>query len=233
MKEVKKFKIRCSAIGQIMGEPRNKKDREAGLLSQTAKTYCEKWLKEQLYNKRKNISSKYFTKGNIVEQDSLDFIADQLGLGMLLKNEVRKSNEYMEGECDAIITELIIDAKNSWDHDTFPLFATEPPDTNNVWQLQGYLELFDRPKGKVIYVLSDTPEHLIRKEAYYHCRDLGYEELDDDIFDKFLANMTYGDVPDNLKIKIFSFDRNQEDIEKIKQQVGKCRIYIKELLKLI
>ena len=55
---MKDFKIRCSGIAQIMSSPRNKKDKEAGLLSQTSKTYCEEWLKEQIYGVKKSIDNK-------------------------------------------------------------------------------------------------------------------------------------------------------------------------------
>jgi hypothetical protein len=57
---MKDFKIRASQCGQIMTNPRAKKDIEAGVLSQTAKTYCEIWLKEQLYSEQKNAFSRTF-----------------------------------------------------------------------------------------------------------------------------------------------------------------------------
>ena len=40
------FKIRCSAIGQIMTNGRS-----GDGLSQTAKSYCENWVKEKIYSK--------------------------------------------------------------------------------------------------------------------------------------------------------------------------------------
>ena len=43
-----KFKIRSSATGSIIGEPKAKKAKEAGELSQMAKTYCEDWAKEKI-----------------------------------------------------------------------------------------------------------------------------------------------------------------------------------------
>ena len=55
---MKQFKIRCSSIGKIMGQPRSKAAKEAGELSETAKTYCRDWIMEQLYDRRKNIIAK-------------------------------------------------------------------------------------------------------------------------------------------------------------------------------
>ena len=40
--KIKEFKIRASATSQIIGKPKTKKAQEAGELSQTAKSYCQK-----------------------------------------------------------------------------------------------------------------------------------------------------------------------------------------------
>lgn len=258
---MKKFKIRCSSIGKIMGnlepltekqielmnnlnvkEKRTEKQEETLQelklklntptdLSQTAKSYCEMWLKQQLYSRRKNIKSKYMDKGLIMEDNSIDFIADYLNLGMLIKNEVRMSNDYMEGECDVLLPKDIFDAKNSWDCFTFPLFDKEIPNIDYYWQGQGYMELYNRDSYKLIYVLSDTPAHIIRREAYFYAINNGYDELSKEIHQEFIDNMTYPDIIDNLKIKIFPFTRNNNDIKKIKGQVIKCREYINNLIK--
>ena len=66
---MKQFKIRCSAIVQIMTNPRAKKDVEAGLLSATTKTYYQDWYKEQLYKRRKTFSNKYVQKGFYAHND--------------------------------------------------------------------------------------------------------------------------------------------------------------------
>ena len=71
-----KFKIRCSAIGKIMTEPRSKKDKETGELSETAKSYCKEWLLENLFNRQNFQGSKYTEKGIEVEQQSIDFLVD-------------------------------------------------------------------------------------------------------------------------------------------------------------
>ena len=263
MKNIPKFKIRCSAIGDIISDsgmiseaqllkldglqnkPKARTElqekemqrliwlRENPQISQGAKTYCEKWVKEHLYNSRKEFTSKYTDKGNIMEDESIDFITDQLNLGFLIKNEVRKSDEWMEGEADVLPNELVIDAKNSWDHETFPLFANVPPDDNNYWQIQGYMNLWNRPNGKVVYTLMNTPEHLILGEAKRYCWNQGYEELDNDIYLEFHNNMTYDDIEDALKIKVFDIERNDDDIQKIKDRVEMCRDYIAELIKQI
>ena len=223
------FKIRASACGHIMTNPRSKKDIEAGILSKTSKDYCETWVKEQIYGRTKEFTSKYTDKGNIVEDNSLDFIAEQLGYGMLIKNEKHLENHVMMGTPDVILKDLVIDVKNSWDNFTFPLFETEITNKNYYWQAQCYMSLTGKQKFKLIYVLSDTPSHLIEREAYWWCKNNGYDELDLDIHKQFIRNMSYNDIPDNLKIKVFDIERNQIDIDKIEKRVIECRNYINKL----
>lgn len=231
MNNIPTFKIRCSAIGEIMTSPRAKNE----LLSATTKTYCQKWLKEQLFNRRENISTKYTQKGIIVEDHSIDFLAEQLGYGFLIKNEDSFENDFLTGTPDLLPpnTDEVIDVKSSWSWTTLPLFEDSCPNKNYWWQLQGYMALTSRSKARLSYILSDTPIHLIEREARRYCFDNGYDELDSDIYDKFYADMTYNDVPSSLKIKTFDFDRDDDAIQQIYERVTQCREYITELTKKI
>jgi hypothetical protein len=194
-----------------------------------AKTYCKDWLKSQVYNRKKEIQNKYTEKGHIVEDNSIDFIADQLGYGLLIKNEFRKENDFMTGECDVVQPDHIIDVKNSWSWETFPLFETEIPNMDYYCQGQIYMHLWDKSKYKLIYILSDTPMYLIEKDAYYWCKNNGYEELESSILDKFIQKMTYPDIENKFKIKVFEFERDEKYIEDIITRVKLCREYIEEL----
>ena len=88
---MKEFKIRCSAIGKIMTNPRSKTE----TLSKTTKTYLEEWSKEQIYNRKKEVFSKYIDKGNAVEVESLNFIAKELDISNLVKNEESFENGFL------------------------------------------------------------------------------------------------------------------------------------------
>ena len=226
---MKQFKIRSSQTGKIVGNPRAKKDKELGLLSQTAKSFCKLWLKEQIYNRKKEFSNKYTQKGIIGEDDSIDLTAKFLKYGMLLKNEDNFEDNFKTGTPDVILPKLIIDVKSSWDFDTFPLLQKDIPNMDYYWQAQSYMSLVNRDNYKLIYVLIDTPKHLITKEAYYYAKDNGYEDLTDEIYQMFYKKMTYLDIPNKYKIKVYDISRNNEDIKKIEQKVIACREYIKEL----
>jgi len=261
MKQVKQFKIRCSAIGHIMTEPKgaitekqldeikvlqlkeNPTDKQLDRLkelcdkrdnpelSATTKGYCEDWLKSQIFNRKLEFTSKYTEKGLIMEDDAIDFVAKQLNLGMLFKNEQRFEDNYMTGETDIQIKDFVFDIKNSWSWETFPLFEKYIPNQLYYWQLQGYMNLTNRKQSKLIYVLSNTPQHLIEREAKNYCFYNGYGDLDMEIYNEFHRKLTYDDIPAKLKLKIFEINRNEQDIDRIKNRVIECRKYIDELIK--
>jgi len=227
-----KFKIRCSAISQIMTDPKTKKAKEAGELSQTAKTYCETWLKEQLYKQRKEFSSKYTEKGNQTEDSSIDFLKDQGVLGAFdQKNEEYKSNDYIGGTCDVDTIKDIVDLKNSWDCFSFPLFQTSNKNKAYEWQLQGYMELWQRETSRLIYCLTNTPEELVDKEIYYATneKELTKEEYEE-IETKTRAKHNYSNLDPILRYKIFSIERDKSKAESIKARVAQCQTYINYLL---
>lgn len=191
-------------------------------LPDTCTTYLQEWVKESLYKRRKEVSTKYMEKGLVVEDNALDFIADYLDLGLLIKNDKHHQNEFAQGTPDAILKDTVIDAKACWDCFTFPLFESEIPDKDYYWQGQIYMWLTDRQKYKLVYALMDTPEYLIEKEFKFN----NFYEKD---WEEFRAKYIYSDIPDDLRIKIFEFERNYSDIERIKNRVIECRAYIKTL----
>lgn len=219
MKTLKNFKIRASGCGSIMG---------VRGLGKTGETYVQKWMKEQIYDRRQTFSSKYTQKGNEVEDNSIDFVAEHLGLGMLIKNEDHFENDFMTGTPDLILNDCVIDVKNSWDCFTFPLFDTEIPNNDYFYQGQVYMALTGKTKYKLIYTLLDTPKHLIEKEAYYFANNNGVE-FDEELFNEFESKMTYSNIPAEYKIKVFDFEYCQKTVDKIKDRVNECRQIILEL----
>jgi hypothetical protein len=117
------MKIRCSALGKIMTNPRSKSE----TLSAGCKTYIKELVKEDLFMYRSTIDSKYLTKGIDLEDTSIDLYNEVHGT-LYLKNTERLSNEFITGECDINAEDKIIDIKTSWSLETFP---AAPEDINN------------------------------------------------------------------------------------------------------
>jgi hypothetical protein len=200
--ELQNFKIRCSAIGKIMTNPRAKSE----ILSETCKSYLQEWLKQQLYGVEKQIQSKYLSKGLEVEALALDYYAEVKGLGFVLQNVDKFSNEFMTGTPDLIINDLVIDMKASWDCFTFPLFDTDI-DKAYWMQLQGYMALTGKRSARLVYTLQNTPE------------ELTYDEVAD-----------YSELPSKLRIKEFEIEYDLQFIELVNERVLLCREYVNELL---
>jgi hypothetical protein len=196
--QLNEFKIRCSAISLIMTEPRSKSE----TLSQTCISYLEQWVKEQLYNTKKQINSKYLTKGNDVEIEAIEYYADVKDLGFVLKNQDYFENDYITGTPDLITNNIVYDFKSSWDCFTFPLFETKV-DKNYEAQLQGYMALTGLKKAKLVYTLQNTPDELQWDEP-----------------------IDYSIYPDALRIKEFEIDFDSEFIHRVNNRVIECRNYI-------
>lgn len=225
------FKIRCSAIGNIMTEPKTIKDKEAGKLSATCITYVQDWIKSQpeFYNRYHEFTSKYTEKGNQCEDSSIEYASRVYGWKNVKKNTEYRENEFLTGTADVILTDSVEDIKNSFSDKTFPLFENEIPIDGYGWQLLGYCELFDKKQGGLIYTLMDAPEELIDREAYYKAKSLGYDETPIEIYDEVKKHMTYSDLRDELRIKRFFIDADKAKMQLVYDKVEKIRNYIKSL----
>lgn len=215
------FKIRSSGAGSIMAYPGNKE------LPTGAKTYLNQWLAEQLYDRKKVFTSKYTNKGNECEDASIDLVAERYGWGLVSKNDAYFENEYITGTPDLILSDTVVDIKNSWDCFTFPLFGKLNPDYD--WQVQCYMDLTGKNKASVIYTLMDAPDELVEKEATILSYKAGYSELEADFYEEVKASMTYSHLPIELRIKRFDVERDEKKIQQIKDRVISCREYIKSL----
>lgn len=224
----KSFKIRCSAIGQICGGFRGNAARGEYKLPQTAKTYCKQWLKEQIYDRRKEVSSKSMEWGSKVEFDAIEYLAKHTGLGWVDKNTERKENDFLTGTCDLWLPEQkhIIDTKCSVDCFTFPLFDKTLPDVEYADQVQGYMELWGAETGAVSYVLMSAPQDWILKQARFGL-PYGYTEAD---YLEFAKKYNYDHFPPDLRIKTFEFEKNPDRLEFISKRVDACRLYIQDLI---
>jgi len=180
---LKQFKIRASAIGKIMSgtvgasesqlkfmqemderdKPMTKIQSEKygkalfaknnPQLPEGAKTYCQEWLKQELYGQRIEYSNKYTKKGWDVEDESIKYLNPEYD-----KNVISFENDFMTGTPDILLDDMIRDVKNSWDYTTFPLFEDKLPNKDYWWQGQGYMELAGKDNYSVDYMLMDTPD---------------------------------------------------------------------------
>ena len=164
------------------------------------------WAKQEVYGVRKSISSKYLDKGNAVEEEAINYAAQELGWLFASKNDEYFEDDFFCGTPDVILEDTIIDIKSSWDCFTFPLFEEDIPNKDYFYQLQVYMHLTGKRKAELVYCLMNTPD------------ELAYE----DVFD-------YSNLSSKYRIKSFYIDYDEEVIEQLKEAVLNSRNYIKEI----
>lgn len=154
-----------------MTEPKAKADKDAGLLSESAKTHAmDVWVSEH-YQRREEVYSKFLEKGNAVEEDSITFLS-LLKRSFYRKNEVQIQNEWISGTPDLFIGDeivratQIIDIKSSWDVFTFTRARNKALNPAYYWQMQGYMMLTGARVAIISYCLVNATPDLITDEKF-------------------------------------------------------------------
>ena len=194
------FKIRASASGKIMTNARSKTE----LLSETTKTYVQEWAKEHIYGIRKEIKSKYLTKGLKLEDTAIDKAIEWLDLPFTMKNEKFFEDEFFCGTPDLIVNDVVYDLKCSWDAFSFPLFDKEITTKDYFYQLQVYMHLTGCKKAVLTYVLLNTPDELTYEEKH-----------------------NYDNMDKKYRIKTFEIEYSEEVIADLQQRVTNIREFLK------
>lgn len=230
--------IRCSSIGYIMTEPKTKADKEAGRLSETAKTHLTDIYVSNKYGRNTDISNKYTEKGLMVEEDSITLFS-RVKKQFFRKNEEHLSNHFIKGTPDLFDgqsiqnADHIIDIKSSWDIYTFFRTFTKDINRDYYWQLQGYMALTGAKSATLAYCLVNTPEVLINDEKRRLLYKMGVatEENKDyvEACEEIDRLSRYDDIPMEQRVLAYEIERNDEDIEALYARVLKCREYLAEL----
>lgn len=196
------FKIRASAAGKLMVNPRSKSE----TLSETTKSYVQEWAKEHIYGVKNEIRSKYLDKGLMLEDTAIDKAIEWLDLPFTMKNEKLFEDDFFSGTPDLIVNDTVYDIKCSWSCFSFPLFEKEIPTKDYEYQLQVYMHLTGCKKAVLTYVLLNTPEELTYEQQH-----------------------NYDNVSKELKIKTFEIEYDPEVIEELKNRIINVRNYLNTL----
>lgn len=216
------FKIRCSAISEIMADVKGGR-----LIPVGAETMAERWITSQMYGRSPlEVYSKYTEKGKEKESEAISFYADFLGT-WFVKNEKRFDNDFLSGCPDILDGKVVRDIKCSWDCFTFPLFKELPK--NYWWQMQGYMALTGCESAVVAFILMDATEQQIESAAYSYAKSIG-SDLTEDIESLVRENMTYSNLPAQMRIKEFVVQPDKEAIERVRLRVEAMREYIATLV---
>jgi hypothetical protein len=221
--EANNILFRCSQLGSLMTEPKSKTE----MISETTKKYLIEVYAYLKYGRRADIVNKYVQKGLAVEEDSITLYSRITG-DLFLKNEETMQNEFIKGTPD-LKTDPIIDIKSSWDIFTFLKAKNSPLDKGYYWQLQGYMWLTGTLNAKLAYCLVNTPEQLIndqKRKFMWNANMIDESELSVAAFEEIERNGVYDDIPMSERLHTFDIAFNPEDIERLKQRIIDCRLYM-------
>jgi len=217
------FKCRASAVSKIMTNGRGK-----DTAGQTALSYVQSWAVQQVTGKSAPMRTKYTEKGILVEGDAIQFACDFFNWGFADKNERYFETAHFTGTPDIIQGDFIVDIKSSWSKDTFPYFSDI--DKGYEMQLQVYMALTGLERAELIYVLMNAPTHLIEREANAMARELGEEEVTQEIWETCMERMTYDHMPARLRIKRYEVQRDDELIDAMKARVELLRPFAEQCI---
>jgi hypothetical protein len=163
------IKFRCSSLGHLMTDPREKAKKESGELAETVKTHLVDVFVSAKYGRREEIMGKYLDKGNEREEDAITLVS-RVTKRFYKKNTERLTNDYISGELDLFLGETVdnadetIDTKVSWSANTFFRAKNKPLDKMYEWQGVGYMALSGAKKHTVAYCLVNGTESAIANE---------------------------------------------------------------------
>lgn len=234
--DFQKTLIRSSSVGYLMTEPVTKADKEAGILSKTAKSHLIEIYIREKYGRRKDVQTKQMRKGVEVENDAIELLAQSLGRP-LSKNTERFSNEFITGHPDVLdLTEAglkVWDVKSSYDLFTFLGNISDKLNSQYYWQLQSYMWLTGATESCIAYCLINTPFGIIEQEkkSLLYKMNVISEESPEYVLEaaKLELNMMFDDIDQKERLLLFPVHRNDEDIELIKDKVTKARIFLESI----
>lgn len=225
-----KILFRCSGVGSLMNEPKLKSDKEAGNLSETAKTFVEdKWLFDE-FGFSELLKNDYMDKGNECEQDSMELVSQVVEGGFRSRYNTKLQNDYVIGTPDIVLQDCVEDIKTSWNLKTF--FNAELSKMYFA-QAQCYMWLTGKEKYRLIYALVPTPQHMVLNE----CEKLAWKYGKNYDNEDYIAqtqqiqrnNDLIKDLPIEKRVKVFAFDYDPAFIELLKTKIEKAREYYNTL----
>jgi len=224
--------IRCHKLGLLMTEPKLKADKDAGNLSETAKSYLRDiWLQKTYGYKEPSAPSIEITKGLMCEADSMSLVQDTLKGQFRTKNLETFKQEGLAGTPDIILTDCVEDIKTSWSLRTF--YEADGNNSVYFWQSVGYMMLTGVKSYRLIYCLVPTPEELLQREIDKLSYAYGRNSLDPN-YQKAVEQIKHNNdlitkLPNEKRIKVFNFALTETDTEKVNAKLKKAQEFYNQI----
>lgn len=131
-------------------------------LTESQKKNLRQVVFQEKYKRKFRSTNKYFDKGILTEKEARDMLSDLMGEA-LIKDEERRSNNYVNGLRDVKHNEYIIDLKNAFSLESYANIVEESENEKEgyLYQMDSYMDLWNLKTSLICHTLVDTPPHLL------------------------------------------------------------------------
>lgn len=218
--------FRASSVGILLTDPKLKKDKDAGNLSESAKALVQSMWLDKNFEYKEILVNDYMNKGLLLEQNSMALAQSVLGGQFRTKNRERLNNDYFIGTPDIILKDCVEDIKTSWSLKTFMNAELTPL---YMAQAQAYMALTGILQYRLIYALVPTDESVILK----NCDKLVWQYGGDYSNEDYIAHSTQikrnndliKDIPAHDRVKVFEFVCDAMMVNELHRRIEKAREY--------
>lgn len=208
-------------------------------------TKLEEIFDDLFWKRRKLLHNKYLDKGTITEEDGLELLSIVDGI-VYWKNDEFIENEYSQGTYDNL-TDRVRDIKSNFELSTFR--NAELTDLYE-WQIKDYAWMLGITEGELVYVLVNSPWHIIEAEKKSLWFKIGMPDQEEErwieavmqlernhIFDIKAFRRDYPnvdlentvwtfDIPPHMRVKRFPVTLTQEDINHMTRRSKMCKEWL-------
>jgi hypothetical protein len=228
------IRFRASSWGNLLTEPRTKGE---GALSITCQKELLKIYSQEVYGRKKDITTKQMDKGVQVEDSSIILFSKVTG-EFYFKNDERLQNEWFTGHPDIFKGDNILncdelyDIKSSWELDSFLPKLLEAPDKGYVAQLNAYYSLTGANSGGIVYCLVSAPLNILEseKKSLLWKMNVATEYAPEYLqaVGELEKLMMFEDIPEKERCIVIPVERDEELIQKMKDKVPVMRQWLQD-----
>lgn len=240
MIDFNQIKFRASSWGKLMTEPQAKAAKDRGELSKTCIAELVKIYNQEVYGRKRDITTKQMDKGIKAEPEGIALFSRVEGKPFF-KNMERLENEWFSGHVDIFegesirLAKSVWDIKNRWDLDIFMPKLVEELDYSDELQVQVYFDLTGATSGGIANTLVDCPESILieEKKRLYYSMDVIWEE--DPRYLEACAELerllVFPDIDYRERVIKQEVTRNDELIQQMKNKVPRMREWLSDFHK--
>lgn len=231
------IKFRASSWGNLISEPKEKAAKERGELSKTCIKELLKIYSQEVYGRKKDITTKQMDKGIQAEEESITLFS-RVEKKFFQKNQEQLEDEDFKGHLDVFEGEevrkaiSVWDLKSRWELDSFLPKLVDEVDTGEVCQLNVYYALTGAQGGGIANTLVDCPINILMQEKQ---RLLYSMNVATDLNPEYLAAaaeleklLTFPDIDYRERVIKQEVKRDDDLIARMRAKVPKMRAWLAE-----